>query len=178
MKPISLAHATRSVAAMTISSHALFASNELNGRLRSPVALASRIRSSTRVLAVAQFQAGELAGHDLGGGVGDQPGDPVPAAVGEPQLRTRMGAFLAQDQPGPFRPCRQVRPVRWLRRPTRRRGSRRRRRSLALAGVLPACSTDSAGMAAYVEHGHLDIGAGTERGQRVAFLGLPFGTGT
>ena len=63
------------------------------------------------VLAVAQFQAGDLAGHHPVGGVGDEPGDPVPVGVGEPQLRTWMGAFLAQDQPGPFRPCRQVHQI-------------------------------------------------------------------
>ena len=53
-------------------------------------------RSHPGVSAVAQFQAGELVGHDPVGGVGDEPGDPVPVGVGEPQLCTRMGAFLAQ----------------------------------------------------------------------------------
>ena len=57
------------------------------------------------VLAVAQFQPGELAGDDAGGGVGDERGDPQPVGVGEPQLRAGMGAFLAQDQPGPGRPA-------------------------------------------------------------------------
>ena len=41
------------------------------------------------------------------------------------QLCTRMGAFLAQDQPGPVRPVPTDPPERWLRRPTPRPGSRR-----------------------------------------------------
>lgn len=35
-------------------------------------------------------------------------GDPHAVGVGEPQLRARMGSFLAQDQPGAGRPAAQV----------------------------------------------------------------------
>ena len=48
VKPMSLAQATRSVAAHDDFSHAALAPNELNGRFRGPVALACRMRSSTR----------------------------------------------------------------------------------------------------------------------------------
>src|SRR6476661_7231798 len=72
LNPSSLVQATRSVAAMMISSDAALASDRWQGRLCSPVALAWRIRSSTRgVLAVAQFESAELAGHHPGRGVGD-----------------------------------------------------------------------------------------------------------
>ena len=57
------------------------------------------------VLAVAQFQAAELAGDHTGRGVGDERGDPQPVGVGEPQLGSGVGAFLAQDQPGPGGPA-------------------------------------------------------------------------
>jgi hypothetical protein len=60
------------------------------------------------VLAVAQFQARELTGHDPVGRVGDKPGDAVSVGIGESQLRPGVGTFLAQDQPGPVRPGRQV----------------------------------------------------------------------
>lgn len=76
---------------MTISSQAVFTSNEFEREIAQPGGLGLTdpvLRPN--VLTVAQFQAGELAGQDLGGGVGDEPGDPVPAGVGEPQLRTRI----------------------------------------------------------------------------------------
>ena len=41
-------------------------------------------------------------------GVGDERGDSVSVGVGEVQLRAGVGAFLAQDQPGPDRPCAHV----------------------------------------------------------------------
>ena len=108
-KPISLVQATRSVAARMISSQAAFASNRWHGRLASPVALAWRMRSSTRgVLAMTQFQPAELPGHHPGWCVGDKRGHPQPVGVGEPQLRSRMRAFLAQDEPGPDGPAAQI----------------------------------------------------------------------
>src|SRR6478736_2232938 len=58
LNPSSLVQATRSVAAMMISSHG--------------------------ALAVAQFESAELAGHHPGRGVGDERGDPQPVGVGEP----------------------------------------------------------------------------------------------
>lgn len=48
VKPMVLVQAIRSIAAMMISSQAELASKALNGKLRRPVALAWRIRSSTR----------------------------------------------------------------------------------------------------------------------------------
>ena len=42
------------------------------------------------------FQAGELAGNDTVGGVGDKPGDAVSVGVGEPQLGTGVRAFLTK----------------------------------------------------------------------------------
>ena len=46
------------------------------------------------VLAVPQFQAGDLPGHDTGFGVGDERGDPHAVGVGEPQLRPGWGRSL------------------------------------------------------------------------------------
>ena len=60
------------------------------------------------VLAVPQFQAGELTGDHAVECVGEESGDAVAVGVGEPQLGSGMGAFLAQDQPGTGRPGRQV----------------------------------------------------------------------
>jgi hypothetical protein len=60
------------------------------------------------MLAVSQFQARDLAGDHAAAGVGEERRHPVPVDVGEGELRARMGAFLAQDQPRPFRPRRQV----------------------------------------------------------------------
>ncbi len=60
------------------------------------------------VLAVPQFQTGDLTSNDTGFGVGDERGDPHPVGVGEPQLRTGMRAFFAQDQPGAGRPATEV----------------------------------------------------------------------
>jgi hypothetical protein len=60
------------------------------------------------VLAMPQFQAGELARHHTVAGVSDERGDAVPVGVGEPQLRAGVGPFLAQHQPGPGRPAAHV----------------------------------------------------------------------
>jgi hypothetical protein len=49
------------------------------------------------VAAVAQFEIGELAG-SVGGGVGEETGDPHAVVVGDAQLRAGVRAFLAQDQ--------------------------------------------------------------------------------
>ncbi len=82
MKPISLAQATRSVAAMVISSQALFAWKEWNGKLRRPVALAwADAVLDAGVLAVAQFQPGKLTRDHPVGGVGEKPGDAMPIAI-------------------------------------------------------------------------------------------------
>src|SRR6185437_17117262 len=54
--------------------------------------------------AVPQFQVGELAASGAGG----EAGDAVAVDVGEPQLRARVRAFLADDDPHPFRPAGQV----------------------------------------------------------------------
>ena len=51
-----------------------------------------------------QVQVGQLPGPGRGG----EAGEPVPADVGEPQLRARMRAFLADDDPQSFRPAGQV----------------------------------------------------------------------
>ena len=55
-----------------------------------------------------QFQPAELPGHHPGWCVGDKRGHPQPVGVGEPQLRSRMWAFLAQDEPGPDGPAAQI----------------------------------------------------------------------
>jgi hypothetical protein len=55
------------------------------------------------MLAVSQLQARDLAGDHAAAGVGEERRHPVPVDVGEGELRARMGAFLAQDQPRPFR---------------------------------------------------------------------------
>jgi hypothetical protein len=44
---------------------------------------------------VTGFEVGELPA----GGVGDERGEPVPIGVGEPQLRTGVWAFPADDDP-------------------------------------------------------------------------------
>ena len=100
-KAISLVQAIRSVAVSTTSSQAAFSFQARQGRFRSPVALAcADAVLDAGVLAVAQLQPGELAGHDPGRGVGEERGDPMPVDVGEGQLGAGVGAFLAQDQPG------------------------------------------------------------------------------
>jgi len=53
---------------------------------------------------VPDFQAGELAA----AGVGEERGEPVPADIGEPQLRAGVRPFPADDQPRSFRPGGQV----------------------------------------------------------------------
>ncbi len=60
------------------------------------------------VLAVAQFQSGQLPRHSAGGGIGDEGGDAHAVDVGEAQLRPRMGPLFAQQQSGPGRPGGQV----------------------------------------------------------------------
>lgn len=52
------------------------------------------------VLAMPQFQPGELTRHHTVGGVGEKTGDAVSIGVGEPHLRTRMRAFLAEGSTG------------------------------------------------------------------------------
>lgn len=49
-------------------------------------------------------QPGEPTGHHRFGGVGDERSDPVSVGIGEGQLGTGVGAFLAQQQPGSCRP--------------------------------------------------------------------------
>ena len=57
---------------------------------------------------MAQFQAGQLPRDDPGCGVGYERGHPHAVGVGEPQLRTRVGALFAQDKSGPGRLSGQV----------------------------------------------------------------------
>lgn len=59
------------------------------------------------VLAVSQLEPGKLACDDAVRCV-DERGDPRTVGVGELQLRAGVRALLAQDQPGPARPCGQV----------------------------------------------------------------------
>ncbi|ODQ91003.1 hypothetical protein BHQ17_16935 [Mycolicibacterium holsaticum] len=100
---------TRSAAASTISSQAALAQNDWQGRLRSPVALSSRMRSSTRAWGVVpQFQAGDLYSNDTGFGVGDERAYPHAVGVGEPQLCTGVGAFFTQNESGVGRPATEV----------------------------------------------------------------------
>jgi hypothetical protein len=54
--------------------------------------------------AVPQFQVSQLPGLSAGG----KRGEPVPVDIGEPELRTRMRAFFADDDPHALRPGRQV----------------------------------------------------------------------
>ena len=61
--------------------------------------------------AVSQLPVGQLPVPCSGWRVGGQASEPVSVGVGEPQLRTRMGAFLAHDHPHPGRPGRQVEQV-------------------------------------------------------------------
>jgi len=56
------------------------------------------------VLAMPQFQAGQLPGDRPGSGAGDEGGDRHSLGIGEAQLRSGVRAFLAQDQPGSGRP--------------------------------------------------------------------------
>ena len=49
-------------------------------------------------------QIGQLAA----GGVGHEPGQPIPINIVEPQLRTRMRTLAANDDPHPGRPTGQV----------------------------------------------------------------------
>src|SRR5258705_5990510 len=77
LNPSSLVQATRSVAAMMISSHAALASDRWQGRLASPggLGLADPVLHPG-VLAVAQLDAAELAGHHTGRSVRDEVGGP------------------------------------------------------------------------------------------------------
>ena len=94
------AQVTRSAAASTISSQAALAQKRVTRQVAQPggFEFADAVLDAG-VLTVPQFQAGDLAGHDTGRCVGDERGDPHAVGVGEPQLRTGVGAFLAQDQP-------------------------------------------------------------------------------
>lgn len=60
------------------------------------------------VLAVPQLEPTELTGHDTVTGVGQKRRHPHAVAVGEAELSTGTGPLLAQDQPTPDRPGRQL----------------------------------------------------------------------
>ena len=68
-----------------ISSQAALASDAVAGQVAQPggLGLADPVLHPG-VLAVAQFEPAELAGHHAGRGVGDERGDPQPVGVGEP----------------------------------------------------------------------------------------------
>ncbi len=63
------------------------------------------------VLAVTQLEPGKLSGDDAGGGVGEKRGHAHTVGVGEPQLRSRVGALFAQDQPVSGRPTAEVNQI-------------------------------------------------------------------
>ena len=108
LKPISLAQVTRSAAARMISSQAALA-RSVTGQVAQPGGFGfTDAVLDAGMLAVAQFQPGDLPGHDTGLGVGDERGDPHAVGVGEPQLRAGVRAFFTQDQPGSGRPGGQV----------------------------------------------------------------------
>ena len=62
----------------------------------------------TGVLAVPQLQSRCLAGHHARFGIGQNRGDPMTVDIGERELGSRVGTFLAQDQPRSVRPRREV----------------------------------------------------------------------
>ncbi len=100
---MSLAQATRSAAVRTISSQAALASKLWQVGQAGGFGLPDSVLDAG-LLAMAQFQAGELPRNDPRCGVDDEGGDPHAVGVGEPWLRTRVRAFLAQDKPGSGRP--------------------------------------------------------------------------
>ncbi len=102
MNPMSWAQATRSAAARTISSQAALASKPWQGRLARPggFELADAVLDAG-VLAVTQFQTGQLSGHLPGGGVGDERGDAHAVDVGEPQLGHAPGQPVDLACPNP-----------------------------------------------------------------------------
>ena len=81
---------------------------------------------------------GRRAGGRPPAGVGEEPGDPHAVGVGDAQLRARVGAFLAQDQPGAGRPGRQVDETGGLGDPGARRGARSARRHRRRGACGPA----------------------------------------
>ena len=90
---------------MAIISHQIwFWSKPRSGRLRSPVSLAAHDPVLTSCAAVAQFQVSELAGLGIGG----ETGEPVLINIGEPQPRTGVRAFFADDHSHPLWPAGQV----------------------------------------------------------------------
>lgn len=97
------------------------------------------------VLAMAQFQSGELTRYHAVRGVGEKPGDAVPVGIGERQLRAGMRAFLAQDQPRVGRPGRQIPQIGGLADPgafaDATVGADRRIPSVAGGKPTPACDT-------------------------------------
>ncbi len=63
------------------------------------------LRGSDTVLAAGPAAVPQLQVSQLPAGAGgDECGDPMPVDVGDPQLRARVRAFLAHDQPHPGRP--------------------------------------------------------------------------
>ena len=72
----------------------------VEGQVAQPGVLGADAALDAGVAAVPQLECGQV----IATAVGEEPGDPVHVGVGEPQLRTRTGAFLAHDQPGARRP--------------------------------------------------------------------------
>ena len=92
--------ASRSAARATSSSQIWLWAKPWNGRLRRPVSLRPRMRSSAAgALAVSDLEVGQ--GPAGAAGVGGEAGDPPAVVVGQPQLRARMRAFSAGDDPHP-----------------------------------------------------------------------------
>ena len=81
-----------------------FGAKPCSGRLRRPVSLAQRIRSSHRALRRWRSSGSELPTLRAG----REAANPVPVNVGEPQLRSGVRALLAGDDPHAGRPTGEV----------------------------------------------------------------------
>jgi hypothetical protein len=108
VKASSWVQAVMSPARATTACQIRFWSCPCGGRLRRPVSLAARMRSSTRARQRwRSFEVGELPARAAGGGVGGKRGVAVPVGVGQAQLRPGMWPFAADDHAHALRPARQ-----------------------------------------------------------------------
>jgi len=123
--------AINSAASAQISSQTRFWAASWNGRLRSPVSLPARIRSSTR--AWRRCRSSRSASCPPGV-FGEKPGDPVAVQVGDTELRARMWAFLPQHQSDTGRPGRHISQSGHLGHPRSVAGS-----SVGVVGRCPRC---------------------------------------
>ena len=109
MKASIWAQVVISQASATRAHQIWFWARSCSGRLRSPVSFGDADAVlGTGAAAVAQFEVGELAAGTTGSGVGGKGGDPVAVGVGQAQLRARVRAFAADDDPHPGWPAGQV----------------------------------------------------------------------